>query len=238
MPRHEQADKVETVDAAEFAKFDLVAAYNGAKDRYPSFTEGDEGRQKALDWAVEELAQVAATTTLAPADVFCIDIGCAHGQPVVQTLAERDFQVLGVDVSDGMLEQARSNLAALPNASFELADVRVWNPPENRQVDGVLTFYALGHLPIADYKATVMRMISWLKPQSGVLVLGTVAEMHGWVTTASATFPHTSLTLEENMTLVESRGCRVVKGWEEKWVSKNLGTGDSRTHQFVCARKS
>ena len=249
---HQHTEKVETVAAAEFSNWDLVGAYNANRDVYATFTEGDQGRLKALDWALAELkalpqaengsetVQGSSGATGAIPKAYCIDIGCAHGQPVVQTLAEQGYETVGVDMSDGFLERAQRNLGHLTNASFELADMRSWQPPDDRRdsnVDCVLTFYAFGHLPLSDYEEMVGKMARWLKPGTGVLVLATVAQMHGWVTTRRATFPSTSLSIQENSALLERSGCQVVKAWEEEWISKNLSNGDSRTHQFICVRK-
>ncbi|KAJ9611374.1 hypothetical protein H2200_004558 [Cladophialophora chaetospira] len=245
---HRHTEKVETVDPEEFAKFNLVDTYNKAKDIYPTFTEGDEGRQRALDWAMLELKslvqsgndQTSSNGARVPADIYCVDIGCAHGQPVVQIFAEQGFEVTGVDISNGLLDQARRNLAYLPNAHFELADMRDWSPAPTRadgNVDCIFTFYVFGHLPLVDYEAMVAKMAGWLRPKTGILVLATVAQMHGWVTTRAATFPSTSLTIQENTALLERNGCEVVRAWEEEWSSKTMATEDSRTHQFICARR-
>lgn len=244
---HQHAEKVETVDAETFANWDLLAAYENAKHYYPTFTDGDEGRLKALDWAIAELKsssraetdQKTSSAATSPADVFCIDIGCAHGQPVAQTLAEQGFTVVGVDITPGLVDLARHNNAHLPNASFQLGDIRDWEPALDRRngnVECVVTFYMLGHLPLSDYEEVVAKMVRWLKP-NGVFVLSTVAQMHGWVTTRTATFPHTSLTIQENTALLEKNDCEVVRAWEEEWSSKGIANGDSRTNQFVCARK-
>lgn len=237
---HRHTDKVETVAAEEFAKWNLVENYNNAKDRYATFTEGDPGREKALQWVMAELQNSLEALKRDNKQPYCIDIGCAHGQPVMERLANQGFEAVGVDLSDGLLGQARENLAHRANAHFELADMRLWEPPSDRKdgnVDCVVTFYALGHLPLSDYRAMVAKMARWLKSGTGVFVLSTVAHMHGWVTTQAATFPHTSLTIEENTAFLEQNGCEVIKAWEEEWSSQNIAQEDSRTHQFICARK-
>ena len=248
---HQHTEKVETVDSAEFAGFDLVGAYNDVRDEYPIFTDGDEGRQKALEWAIAELkllsradnhegVQSPSAREKSTTRTYCIDIGCAHGRPVVQTFAEQGFEVTGIDLCDGLLEQAKQTLAHLPNASLDLADVRLWEPSPARRdgnVDCITTFYAMNHLPLADYEPVIARMVGWLKPRTGLLVLATVAQIHGWVTIREATFPSTSLTIQQNTTLLERNGCEVIKAWEEEWSSKHIHTEVSRTNQFICARK-
>ncbi|MDQ0303245.1 trans-aconitate 2-methyltransferase [Ancylobacter polymorphus] len=58
-----------------------------------------------------------------------IDLGCGPGNST-ELLAQRwpEAEVIGVDNSPAMLEQAR---ARLPGARFELADLASWTPPED-----------------------------------------------------------------------------------------------------------
>jgi cyclopropane fatty-acyl-phospholipid synthase-like methyltransferase len=165
----------------------------------------------------------------------------ADGQPTLETLADQGFEVVGIDLSDGLLDQSRENLKHLPNVKLELADIRSWEPPPNKRtanVDCITTFFVFNHLHMDEYKEMVSKMCKWLKP-GGILVLGTVANMHGWVKMRMAMLPSTSLTIEANTALLEKNGCKVVKAWEElfKPIFPGLTEEDHRMHQFVCARK-
>jgi trans-aconitate methyltransferase len=70
-----------------------------------------------------------------------LDYGCGVGR-LTRPLSERFQQVIGVDISSAMLEEARRNLADRPNVSYELASSQ-----SNRPVDFVLSKIVFQHIP-------------------------------------------------------------------------------------------
>src|SRR4029079_2560282 len=55
-----------------------------------------------------------------------VDVGCGPGNSTALLVARYpEAEVLGIDSSNAMLEEARK---ALPNARFENADATVWSP--------------------------------------------------------------------------------------------------------------
>ncbi|CAA9317047.1 MAG: Thioredoxin reductase [uncultured Nocardioidaceae bacterium] len=99
-----------------------------------------------------------------------VDLACGDGRHTAW-LAERGWRAHGVDFSGAAVAQARSRAAkAVPEppsaATYEIADVRAWEPTE--PVDLVLVAYL--HLPAAERSALLGRALSWLT-QSGRLVL-------------------------------------------------------------------
>jgi hypothetical protein len=70
-----RTNKTETLSEEDFAAFDVPGNYNEVKDVYPGRAADDQGRPKALDWAVEELQMKRSVENPRP---FCIDLGCGR----------------------------------------------------------------------------------------------------------------------------------------------------------------
>ena len=62
-----------------------------------------------------------------------LDVGCGSGGRMIDRLLSAGFQVIGIDVSRGMLDLAR---ARHPSAEFVHDDITEWTPP--RAYDFVL----------------------------------------------------------------------------------------------------
>jgi cyclopropane fatty-acyl-phospholipid synthase-like methyltransferase len=154
--------------------------------------------------------------------------------PATLRLAEAGFEVVGVDITEGLLEYAKKSVAQLKDAHLELADVRQWQPPDDRlgKVDCIVTFYLFNHFPLTDWKAMVAKMVTWLSP-GGIIVFANLSDTHGWIKPRHRWVPSTSLSIEENTALFGAHDCVVAKAWEE--FSRQGPT--RRKHQFLCIRK-
>lgn len=73
---------------------------------------------------------------------LAIDIGCGAGR-LTKPMALDFSEVIGVDVSDGMLDVARANVAA-PNLEFRLGD-GITLPVESASVDGAFSAHVFQH---------------------------------------------------------------------------------------------
>lgn len=116
---------------AAFDAFDVAAAYSREVAHYPLYAEEDHVRDAALRWVVarlEEKITVQQGRGEAASDIKCLDVGCVHGRPTVQVLAEQGYTVTGLDLEgSGLLEVARrSGMRAV----WVGGDVRGWEPPE------------------------------------------------------------------------------------------------------------
>ena len=98
-----------------------------------------------------------------------LDFGCGVGRVAIP-LAEKAEEVVGVDVSDSMLDEARKNRADnnLANLDFYKADDRL------SALDGTFGFihsiYVFQHIPFSRGKTTLRRMLEMLD-DDGVLSL-------------------------------------------------------------------
>jgi 2-polyprenyl-3-methyl-5-hydroxy-6-metoxy-1,4-benzoquinol methylase len=89
-----------------------------------------------------------------------LDLGCGAGVPVSHQLAERGFDVVGVDGSAEQIKLARRNV---PDAEFIHADMAAvaFLP---RSFDAVAAFYSIIHVPREEHATLLRRIADWLKP--------------------------------------------------------------------------
>ena len=99
-----------------------------------------------------------------------LDLGCGTGRHSVE-LARRGYQVVGVDLSEGMLERARRRAKAegVSGTTFLLGDVQ--NVQLNRQFDAVLSMFAVVGYQISDaaVRSTLANVRQHLEPE-GVFI--------------------------------------------------------------------
>jgi SAM-dependent methyltransferase len=127
--------------------------YYGKHDPYYGVLSHEEFRGGKLDAAAREkffasgVSVVESFLTTAEAAFgpirkgVALDYGCGVGR-LTRPLSERFQQVIGVDISDAMLDEARRNLADRPNVSYELASAQ-----SSRPVDLVLSKIVFLHIP-------------------------------------------------------------------------------------------
>ena len=89
-----------------------------------------------------------------------LDLGCGAGIPATRELTEYGLQVIGVDFSAVQLRRARQLVPAAPLLQADMTALHL----VPASLDGVVSFYALIHLPQADQRALFPRLRSWLRP--------------------------------------------------------------------------
>jgi ubiquinone/menaquinone biosynthesis C-methylase UbiE len=125
-------------------------------------------RTEELVWKAEpNRFLVAEVGSLRPGRA--LDLACGEGRNALW-LAERGWEVVGVDFSAVGLDKARS-LAASRGLRVELveADLREWDPPE-ASFDLVVLMYL--HLPAADRRQVLAAASRALAPGGTLLVVG------------------------------------------------------------------
>jgi SAM-dependent methyltransferase len=115
----------------------------------------------------------------AAGDGLVCDLGCGPGQ-VGAYLAERGCDVIGVDISPGMLRAAGERH---PNLRFQLGDMRAL-PLADASCVAVACFYSLIHLPRAEIPTALAEIARVLRTNGRLLlaVHGGEGEAHvdGW----------------------------------------------------------
>ena len=120
----------------------------------------DERTDHYARW-VDDLGQLITP----PARV--LDLGCGAGVPATKLLAEKNFEVLGLDISAVQIRRARE---LVPGATFEHADMVTWEHAP-ASFDAVVSFYALIHLPLEDQRDLLPKIRSWLRPGGYLLAI-------------------------------------------------------------------
>ncbi|MEK7657615.1 MAG: class I SAM-dependent methyltransferase [Patescibacteria group bacterium] len=95
-----------------------------------------------------------------------LDAGCGPGVDVAYIIS-KDFDVIGVDISERILEIARKKN---PKVHFKKADIRKLNFKPNT-FDGIIASFSLIHIPKKDIDKTVGNFYKLLKPK-GVIYIG------------------------------------------------------------------
>ena len=120
----------------------------------------DEGTDSYGKW-VADLAQLLAPRARV------LDLGCGAGVPAAKLLAERNFAVLGLDISAVQIERARK---LVPGATFEQADMVTWESTP-ASFAAVVSFYALIHVPLEDQRKLLPKIRRWLRPGGYLLAI-------------------------------------------------------------------
>jgi ubiquinone/menaquinone biosynthesis C-methylase UbiE len=103
---------------------------------------------------------------LLPKKAKILDAGCGAGVPIAQTLASNGFSVTGIDISAGMLKLARAHV---PQAKFLKKDMTKLDFADN-SFNGVVSFYAIIHIPRERHSKIFQGFHRLLKP-SGVMLI-------------------------------------------------------------------
>jgi SAM-dependent methyltransferase len=109
------------------------------------------------------------------------DLGCGPGH-VAAYLHARGVEVVGIDLSPGMVEQARR---LYPELGFRQGDMRALDAPDGAFA-GAVAFYSVIHLPAAERPATFAELARVLGPGAPLLVAFHVGD-HTCTSTSSGT---------------------------------------------------
>jgi SAM-dependent methyltransferase len=138
----------------------LAASYDEVADEYARRIAGElEG--KPFDR--ELLARVAER--LRGRGIVC-DLGCGPGH-VGRYLHEQGLDVVGVDLSDGMLAEARR---LHPGLRFQRGDMTALDDVPDGAWAGVVAFYSLIHVP-PERRPTALREMRRVLAPDGLLLL-------------------------------------------------------------------
>ncbi|ERS96470.1 type 11 methyltransferase [Sporothrix schenckii 1099-18] len=228
-------------------------AFDSVGPAYEDAFKGLPTQAAALEWLVQQLRDAPPPPssngeTAAKTKKQIVDVGCGTGRPACSVLADAGHDVLGIDISEAMLAAAR---ARVPNARFELIDVRAYLQREaaaGRQgtLDAVTVFFSLiAGVTQDDIRAVLAGLAGLLKP-GGFLVFSTVPipvnnEAIKWMGRPVVV---SSLSPEEGVAAVQAAGLEVryegVTTFTPKGAEVGICAPDEvweETHLFVYAQK-
>jgi uncharacterized protein YceH (UPF0502 family) len=154
-------------------------------DRDAVIAEGADRRDERVRTSYDRVAAAYADTlvdelAVLPFETWLLDRVAAHaaGKPVVEVgtgpghvaayLADRGVEATGIDLSPGMVAEARRRF---PNGTYEVGDLRrLSRPPTSAGWAAVLAWYSLIHLAASELPEAVAGLVRPLEP-GGWLVL-------------------------------------------------------------------
>lgn len=164
-------------------------------------------------------------TLLKPSSTI-LDIGCGSGEPIDKYLIERGLRVVGVDISEKQVELAKKNIS---KAIFEVKDMSELRYGEY-QVDAVISFYAIFHIPRDKHQELFKKINSFLPTGGYILVTMGVSEWEGLEDDFHGTkmwWSHYGS--EKNRDLIENAGFEIILD--------EIDTSGGEKHQVIVARK-
>jgi ubiquinone/menaquinone biosynthesis C-methylase UbiE len=116
----------------------------------------------------DNIIELKKFTNLLKPRAKILDVGCGAGVPVTKHLVDEGFTVTGIDISESMLSLAKKHV---PNAQFFKVDMSELDFPDD-SFDGIVSFYAIIHLPREKHALLFKKFQQILKP--GGLILTTL----------------------------------------------------------------
>lgn len=95
-----------------------------------------------------------------------LDIGCGAGKPVDSYFVSKGHKVIGIDISEKMIELAKKNV---PKGEYKVTDMSELQKGEYF-VDAVVSFYSIFHTPREKHQLLLNKINSFL-PKGGLLLI-------------------------------------------------------------------
>jgi SAM-dependent methyltransferase len=149
---------------------------------------GVDAERRFLRTTFDDAADAYARSRLvAPAAVFddlvslggleagarLLEIGCGTGQ-ATRPLAERGFEIVGIELGESLAELARRELAAFPRVTIVTAAFEEWDPPAE-SFDAAVSFNAFHWI---DPEVRYAKSAELLRPGGTLGVLGSAFVEH------------------------------------------------------------
>lgn len=147
-----------------------------------------------------------------------LDVGCGSGYPIASYLVDCGFEVIGIDVSEKMIE--RSNALQLVNSKFLVSDILDFK--SEKEFDAIIAFDSLWHIPLSK-QSGIYGVISSLLNVGGYLLF-THGKHEGTVVGEmfNEEFIYSALDKEKVRGLLEENGFEIVS-WMEDYEEETTG---------------
>ncbi|MFG2307975.1 class I SAM-dependent methyltransferase [Streptomyces sp. NPDC048566] len=203
-------------------------AFDAIGDRYDEAFPHKEGQLAAGGW-------LAAALT---AGSRVLDLGCGTGVPTARQLSEAGLDVVGVDLSPGMVERAGRHV---PRGTFhqaDIADLRPGGPLDLGRFHGVAAFFSLLMLPRAEIPLA-LRTVRHLLLPGGLFVLSMVeADVDDFAIPFLGNTIRVSGYLREDLhKVVEAAGFEIVEETSYTY-APSVADVPPEEQVFLCCRRS
>ncbi|MHA5048279.1 class I SAM-dependent DNA methyltransferase [Streptomyces sp. SD15] len=138
-------------------------AFDAIGDHYDEAFPHKEGQVSAGEWLIGSLQ----------ADARVLDLGCGTGVPTARQLTDAGFEVVGIDLSGGMVGLAQEHVPGATFHRLDLADLRPGGPRDLGRFDAVAAFFSLLMLPRAEIPLALLTVRHLLVP-GGLFILSMV----------------------------------------------------------------
>ena len=172
----------------------------------------------------------------------CLDIGCGTGRPVCSSLSAASHDVLGIDVSGAMIDDARRKV---PDAKFDKISV-VEYKPDAASFDAITAYFSMiAETTPEQIRRNIENVYSWLRP-GGLFVFSTVplAAENLAIKWMGQPVVVSSLEAEEAVNWIQKVGFEIVHHGVSVFTPKGAEAGIcakedvwEEPHLFVYARK-
>ena len=189
--------------------------YDTAAENY--VTERDQFKN---DFYLEKLSEIL------PKGSSVLDIGCGAGIPIDRFLIDKGYKVMGIDISEKMIEFAKKNI---PEATYKIEDMMDLQEKEY-EVNAVVSFYAIFHTPREDHEKIFNVIGSFLSKGGLILVTMGSNEWEGEKENFYGVpmwWSHYGT--EENKKIIASAGFEILLD--------EIDTSGNERHQVVFAKK-
>lgn len=167
--------------------------------------------------------------SLVPRGQAILDAGCGSGQPVAARLV-KDYSVTGLDFAGSQLRLAR---AGVPGIEVVLGDL-VRLPFEGASFAGIVSYYAIIHVPRTLHQAIYGELFRVLAPGGVALICTGANDLPEWREDyLGAPMYWSHFDRATNLQMFEEGGFRVVS---EQVIADETSGGDSG-HLFALLRK-
>jgi cyclopropane fatty-acyl-phospholipid synthase-like methyltransferase len=154
-----------------------------------------------------------------------LDLGCGAGKPVDKFFIYHGHRVTGIDFSEKQIKLAKRNT---PRARYEIKDIASLRK-EEYQVDAVVSFYTILHLPRETHRELFDKINSFL-PEGGLaLVTMGSSEWEGIEDFYGVDMYFSHYAPEKNRAIIETAGFKVLLD--------EIDTSGGERHQVILARK-
>lgn len=180
--------------------------------------------RKSAKWGqiTEELSEFMSNISKGN---LVLDAGCGAGVPILETLREKGFKVVGVDVSYSMLVLSQWHV---PEADLIQADM-IQLGIKKESFHGIVSAFAIIHIPREFHKFVFAQLCGLLKP-GGIMLVSTGSTawegVGDWYGVPMSWSHHDSNT---SVKIIEETGFEII-------FSRLVELGDEKVH-WILARK-